>query len=283
MSAIHNFSFRQSARALALRSISEHQWDFDTNLLTCMFNNSAVYNEMGGLMGLAYALRTDTEGGIRDDERESDYLTRKELYSVNELPLPPVHPILEHAWEAVQDPMLIILICGGCVSIAANTAQHPSSGWIEGLAILIAVFIVTFVTSYNNWSQEVAFLKLAASLKGSKVTVMRGKQQMALEQDQILVGDIVALNPGSMIPADGILIDQTTIRCNESALTGESDECAKTPAWPFMSAGTELVEGSCLMLVTAVGINSAKGKLMASLIQTSQQTKLQVCVPYSSR
>ena len=240
-----------------------------------MFGKPEVFVEMGGLLGLSYALRSDITGGIREDEKSENYATRTELYGTNELPLPPVHSILEHAMEALSDPMLIILIVAGCVSIAANTANHPKNGWIEGLAILIAVFLVTVVSAWNNYSQEVAFMKLAASLKGAKVTILRGKTQAAYEQDDILIGDIVSLNPGSMIPADGILIDQTTLRVNESALTGEPDECIKNSAYPFLSAGTEVVDGCGQMLVTAVGLNSAKGKLMNSLAQAQSQTNLQ--------
>jgi len=275
MSSIHNFSFRQNSRALLLNSLEDHPWTLGADLLNYMFGKFPIYVELGGLLGLSYMLRTDTASGIREDEKESDYAKRKELYSTNELPLPPVRPIWEHALETLSDPMLIVLMIGGAVSIAANTAKHPSDGWIEGTAILISVLIVTFVSSYNNYSQEVAFLKLAASLKGAPVTIMRGHVQGTYEQEEILVGDVVSLSPGNMIPADGVMIDQTTVTVNESALTGESHELVKGPHDPFLSAGTEITSGTCNMLVTAVGINSAKGRLMSSLVQEQRPTQLQ--------
>jgi len=73
---------------------------------------------------------------------------------------------------------------------------------VEGVAIVICVLLVTFVSAWNNYSQEVEFLKLAASLKGAPVTITRGQAQGTYDQEEILVGDIVSLSPGSMIPAE---------------------------------------------------------------------------------
>eukprot|EP00461_Guttulinopsis_vulgaris_P004484 UN04486 len=241
-----------------------------------MFSHTAVLNELGGLYGVSYGVRSSLDQGIPEDEKATDYQTRKELYGTNQLPLPPVNPLYQHMIDALGDEMLIILIIGGIVSIITGSIQHPDSGWIEGVSILIAVLIVVMVGSLNNWNQEKSFLKLASSLKGAPVTMLRHGKQDTFDQDDIMVGDIIFLNPGSMIPADGLLIDNTSIKVNESALTGESDELTKNKAHPFMSAGTELTDGSCSMLVTAVGVNSAKGKLMSNLVQEQEPTKLQL-------
>jgi len=71
------------------------------------------------------------------------------------------------------------------------------------------------------------------------------------------------------------MVDNCTVTVNESALTGESHELVKGPHDPFLSAGTELTSGACTMLVTAVGINSAKGRLLASMSQEMTPTQLQ--------
>jgi magnesium-transporting ATPase (P-type) len=182
-----------------------------------------------------------------------------------------------HEFNFPQQKLKTTSIHIGCIS------HLEEGGYIEGLAILLAVLIVVLVSSLNNWSQQRAFLKLASTLKGAKVTTLRHGQQIALEQDEILVGDIVFLNPGAMIPADGILIDNTTVKVNESALTGESDEIVKDKLSPQLSAGTELADGSCSMLVTATGINSAKGKLMKSIAQEQEQTNLQERLEHTAK
>ena len=242
-----------------------------------MQHHTPIFIEMGGLHGLAYALRTDTQGGLRDDERDTEYAKRRGLYLSNEYPLPHVRPFYVHMLENFQDPMLQVLVVAGIISIAAGSYQHPSTGWIEGLAILICVAVVVLVAAYNNHKQETSYRDLVASLKGSSVSVVRGGKQISMDQDLLLVGDLVFLNPGSMIPADGVIADQTTVRVNESSITGESDEKVKNlTSDSFLSAGTELVEGSCSMLVTATGINSAKGKIMLSLSSSQAFTKLQM-------
>jgi magnesium-transporting ATPase (P-type) len=88
-----------------------------------MFSNPAVFVELGGLYGLSYRLRSSLDHGLKEDEKEDDYKLRKELYGTNELPLPPVSPLWQHALEALSDPMLIILIIAGIVSVITGMFQ----------------------------------------------------------------------------------------------------------------------------------------------------------------
>jgi magnesium-transporting ATPase (P-type) len=78
------------------------------------------------------------------------------------------------------------------------------------------------------------------------------------------VGDVIELNAGDKVPCDGVVIKGADILCNESALTGESDEKVKLPVSlcsggsgdPFLLSGTNLSSGNCTMLVCAVGMKS---------------------------
>jgi len=128
MSSVHDLSFRQNSRALVLSSLDEHKWILGPDVLSHMFGNYPIFVELGGLLGLSYMLRTDTSGGLRDDEKEVGFATRKEIYSTNVLPRPPVHPFWEHALIALDDPLLIILLVSGVISVAANTPKHPGDG-----------------------------------------------------------------------------------------------------------------------------------------------------------
>lgn len=85
-----------------------------------------------------------------------------------------------------------------------------------------------------------------------------------LRTQELLVGDVVELNAGDKVPCDGIVIRGADVVCNESALTGESDEKSKRPVSlcsgdggdPFLLSGTNLSSGNCTMLVCAVGMQS---------------------------
>jgi Ca2+-transporting ATPase len=108
----------------------------------------------------------------------------------------------------------------------------------------------------------------------------------------VLVGDVLHLEPGNMIPADGIFIQGHSLKCDESSATGESDQMKKTPAsevyeqlWngmannkldPFIISGSKVSEGVGTFLVTSTGVNSSHGKLMMTLNEEVQPTPLQV-------
>jgi Ca2+-transporting ATPase len=108
----------------------------------------------------------------------------------------------------------------------------------------------------------------------------------------VLVGDVLHLEPGDMIPADGIFIQGHNLKCDESSATGESDQMKKTPADevceqlcnevtnnkldPFIISGSKVLEGVGTFLVTSTGVNSNYGKLMMALNEEVRPTPLQV-------
>lgn len=113
-----------------------------------------------------------------------------------------------------------------------------------------------------------------------------------ISKDEVLVGDIVQLEPGSRIPADGILVSGHHILCDESVSTGESDLIAKFPADevmarietsmlsskndPFILSGSCVVEGDGTFLATGVGIHSGMGKILMSLREDTTESPMQM-------
>jgi len=232
--------------------------------------------EMGGIQGVSAALRTDIKHGIYEDEcQEGTFAKRKATYGTNLYPKPPLTPFLEHCWELLQDPMLIVLCIAGVVSIIIGFIEEPESGWIEGLAILMAVVLVTLIGAVNNYKQELQFRKLDEGKKKPESQVVRFDKISVINSDDVLVGDLVMLSAGDFIPADGILVTNDSVKVNEAAMTGESDDIQKDFNDPFLKSGTELREGQCLMLVTAVGIKSSYGRIMDSLATKAENTPLQ--------
>lgn len=108
----------------------------------------------------------------------------------------------------------------------------------------------------------------------------------------VMVGDVLYLEPGDAIPADGIFISGHGVKCDESSATGESDQMKKTAGlevWqqltdgtatrkldPFIISGSKVLEGVGTFLVTSVGENSSYGKILVSLQVESENTPLQV-------
>jgi P-type E1-E2 ATPase len=113
------------------------------------------------------------------------------------------------------------------------------------------------------------------------VGVIRAGAATTVNVKELVVGDVCRLNAGDKIPADGLLIAGSDVVCNESALTGESEDkrkCNKPFSEGgdmFLISGATISSGCCTMLVTAVGENSRWGRTRAKLTQESEDTPLQ--------
>lgn len=107
-----------------------------------------------------------------------------------------------------------------------------------------------------------------------------------------MVGDVLLMEPGDLLPADGVFISGHNMKCDESSATGESDQMPKTAGdevWqqiqdgtvtaksdPFIISGSKVIEGVGSCLVTSVGVNSSFGKILLSLQTENDATPLQV-------
>ncbi len=89
-------------------------------------------------------------------------------------------------------------------------ASERSKAWIEGFAVLMAVFVCATVTAVNDYQKERQFLKLNfVADEKKKVTVRRNGIMLEIHQDFLLAGDVVVLSEGMEVPADGILIESS--------------------------------------------------------------------------
>lgn len=120
---------------------------------------------------------------------------------------------------------------------------------------------------------------------------MRSGQPTEVSIYDILVGDILHISAGSLIPADGVLVTGFSVRCDESSITGESDHIKKLPLDtalsrlsvgevtnhidPFIISGSKVLEGAGKYLVTGVGVNSMYGRLKMDVTERTESTPLQ--------
>ncbi|RUS89017.1 hypothetical protein EGW08_003264, partial [Elysia chlorotica] len=151
---------------------------------------------------------------------------------------------------------------------------EEAAGWIDGLAILLAVVVVVLVTAFNDWSKEKQFRGLQSRIEHEHKfsTIRRGVVEQIPVGD-LVVGDICQVKYGDLLPADGIVIQSNDLRVDESSLTGESDHVNKGVATdPMLLSGTHVMEGNGKMLVTAVGPNSQTGIIFALLNETPEES-----------
>jgi Ca2+-transporting ATPase len=127
----------------------------------------------------------------------ADLAQRQNAFGQNIIPPPESATILEIVWETIlDDPIIKILIVGAIIILALGTAIHPKDGWLEGVAIVVAVFIVLSVTAGNDYSKDKKFKKLLLLQTDKKVKVIRSGFKDQISSWDILVGDIIEINLG---------------------------------------------------------------------------------------
>ena len=224
--------------------------------------------EFGNGEGLAKALKTDLRNGIHHGE-EAD---RQSHFGKNEYPKKPLVPLWKLFLEALKEPLLIILMVLAVISIVLGVAfpereEDRKFGWIEGAAIIVAVLIVSSVASINDWQKERKFRELSKESADIKIKVIRDGESQTVQIASIVVGDVVEIEQGDQVPADGVIIEFHDLKTDESVMTGETDLIKKNDETPFLLSGTVVAEGYGRMLVTCVGVNSEWGKTLAKITE----------------
>jgi Ca2+ transporting ATPase len=230
--------------------------------------------ELGGVHEIARRLNTSEASGLSGESGDLEH--RQDVFGSNTIPPKPPKTFLELVWEALQDVTLIILEVAAIVSLALSFYKPPleegeeeesNTEWIEGLAILLAVVIVVLVTAFNDWSKEKQFRGLQDRIEGEQTfSVIRNNLMTQVQVGDIVVGDIISVKYGDLLPADGLVMQSNDLKVDESSLTGESDQVNKgVSVDPMVLSGTHVMEGSGKVLVTAVGVNSQAGIIFTLL------------------
>jgi P-type Ca2+ transporter type 2C len=105
----------------------------------------------------------------------------------------------------------------------------PPVDWVEGVTIIVAVLIIVIVGSINDWQKEKQFKSLNEKREERDVKVIRNGRQQLIHVHDVVVGDVVLLEPGDIISCDGVFLSGHNVRCDESSTTGESDAIKKLP------------------------------------------------------
>jgi Ca2+ transporting ATPase len=221
-------------------------------------------------------LNVDIRKGL-DNNDTVDLKKREDTFGSNYIPPPRPKNLLELMWDAFQDLTIIVLTISGSVSIVLTSTfgEHPETEWVEGACIIFAVIVVTFVTAINDYQKEQQFRALNAVKEDEKIKVIRNGAPMEVSKWSIVVGDILRVDLGDILPADGIVFDEKELKLDESAMTGESDLLVKNKENPFLLSGTRVMEGLGKMLVTCVGENSQAGIIKKLIIGKQGQKKKQ--------
>eukprot|EP00210_Caulerpa_lentillifera_P000082 g78.t1 len=238
--------------------------------------------DKGGITWLAEELAVDLSHGLntREEDQKPYSLHDRELqFGRNVMTEVEAKTLLSLILEQLQDPVLLLLIVAATISTIlglAITEQRENQEWVDGVAIWVAIAIVSILGAVNEYRQDQQFRKLNAQKEEFEVTVIRDGKEGLIFNTELLVGDVLVLNTGDRVTADGVLFHNDDLIIDEASLTGESESVRKKlDSDPFCRSGTHVTDGSGRILVTAVGKRTEWGQTMALITGETDKTPLQ--------
>ena len=233
-------------------------------------------------------LAVSMEDGLNNQEIES----RRNKFGYNEFTPKEEGGFFEDLKDSLSEPMIVILIVAAIISAVVGET-HDAIGIICAIAVGVAIGMIT------EGKSKKAAEALSKLTENIEVKVLRNKKIVQVSKNELLPGDIVYLETGDMVPADGRLIESVNLKVREDMLTGESDDVSKNaditipmekieskgeiieqepiPAKQInmIFGGTLVAYGRGVMVVTSIGDNSEMGKIAQSL-SDEEETPLQI-------
>nr|CCC91869.1 putative vacuolar-type Ca2+-ATPase [Trypanosoma congolense IL3000] len=226
-----------------------------------------LLDELGGVEGVAAKLDVRLDSGISSSSAVHRRLTFGKNALPEETPLT-FFAIYRAAWS---DRMIILLTVAAVISLSlgltvperGHDEVNYKTGWIEGAAILVAVFAVTTASSINDYRKELKFRILMKENAAQPITVVRDGLLSTIDVTEIVVGDLVALSPGLVVPVDGLYVKGLSVVIDESSMTGENNPRPKNAECPIIFSGTVVNTAEDTYILTcAVGESSYGGRLL---------------------
>jgi len=258
----------------------QHIYQITIKTLTMFFDNNVPLetrleklSQHGGAQGVLKATGSDERTGIMGDER--DIKRRQSFFGPNKKPKPQLPPFLESFKDAIDDRIILTAAIFALLTLLVGLIYDPT-GAIDGIAILMSLLLMVFITSCNDWKKDTKFVELQQLGAQETVTTIRGKNGNTETTSvwKLVVGDVIYLKAGDNIPADCILLSSNNLVCDETYHEGHGAEVQKGDQDPFLFAEANILTGTCKAFVCAVGDRSSRGAI-AQKYKTSGDTPLE--------
>ncbi len=218
--------------------------------------------------------------GLTDQQAE----TRLAQYGENRLQEGRKTTMLERFVEELKDPMLIMLMAAAAVSAITNIISHEP---MTEVFIIIAVVLLNAVLGVFQESKAEEAIEALQKMTAAECKVLRNGSMKIIENTKLVPGDIVMLEAGDAVPADGRLLEARSLKIEEAALTGESvpvnkmidllylqegeKEVALGDRTNMVYMGSSVVYGRGLVVITDTGMTTEMGKIADALNDTQQE------------
>lgn len=215
-------------------------------------------------------------------------VANRQKYGTNVLTPPEKTPWWKLYLEKFEDPIIRILIIAALVSIGIGAVE---GSYVESIGIVIAIFLATTLAFMNEFKAGKEFDALNQVRDDEPVKVLRDGAYTTVPKRDVVYGDVVLIEIGEEIPADGIVLESVSLQVNESSLTGESVPVAKHPrdsehhsatkehaySSDKVLRGTLVADGHGVILVMAVGDSTEIGHTArAASEETGKKTPLTI-------
>lgn len=226
---------------------------------------------------------TDNEKGLNPEQVEKSRST----YGTNSFVRQSHESLAKRIWDASTEPMLVMLIFAAIITLAVNITRYFTGGeynFLECVGIFAAIALSVVITIITEGKSAKAFEALNKINEDTLIKVIRNGEPQLITQKEIVVGDIIMIETGDKIVADGRLFSSNDLSVDESALTGESLPVKKdaefvcqksTPVAEranMLYSGCFVSAGNGQMLVTGVGNDTEFGQIAQELSSIEKTT-----------
>jgi P-type Ca2+ transporter type 2C len=197
----------------------------------------------------------------------------RKKYGANVMTPPVREPLWKQYLEKFDDPIIRILIVAVAISMVVSFAK--GSGFLDTIGIIVAILLSTGIAFFNEYRSSREFDVLNAHRDDVAVKVIRNGHPASVPSRDIVVGDLILLEAGDALPADGWVIASDDMYSDESAFTGETEPVGKSIGDRVLK-GAFITAGKGHMLAAAVGDSAEMGVIAASLgIDHATETPLE--------
>ena len=225
--------------------------------------------------------------GVQEDQVE----TLRDIYGENKLTKATEVPLWKKIYESIINPFTVILLVIAVISLMTNVILAKPGEEDPTTSIIIVVLVL--ISGGIRFVQELKSDKAASNLSSlivNTATVIRDEVQQEIPIEELVVGDIIKLSAGDMLPADALLLETRDFFIQQSSLTGESESIEKKAMWipsedetqkpvleseRFVFMGSNVVSGSALAVILVTGNDTMIGRIEKTLNTFDEPTSFE--------